>query len=274
MTFSLRHTLLVIGLCPAAALAQQSFLSKVLHGAANNVASAVTNTGTHASGQAASNFAPDMLDGYTHLRFGASAQDPYGNTVASRPTCDREFVGYGLLHRNALLAQDESRCLSLEQALTPGSTPGTVQSRLAALSGARKFYTRGTIRVYTNSGPAGEAIPPGKVLLAFGGDGAQPVLGPADADLLFTGKNWFGPWSGPGNFANVWKISTSLDPSQRMRWVNMAQSATVFYTVGDPVDAGPSTWQRGHRMYRVPVTVDRIVLQDAQGQSEITPDKN
>ena len=100
----------------------QSLASRLLNTAGQTVSGALSKHGTSATSTNSTGdgihsrtgysdwhyptFAPDTMDGYTHLRFGAASLDPFGNAVHGRDVCDREYVGYALLHRAELTPGD------------------------------------------------------------------------------------------------------------------------------------------------------------------------
>lgn len=274
-------------LLPGAALAQQSFMSRLLsntgqavanqltHGTATSTTANSGSDGLHAKSQgynqwAYPNYAPDTMDGYTHLRFGSAALDPFGNTVGGRQVCDREFVGYALLHRTELLPQDAQRCLSLEQANDPSATMATMQQRMTTISNTRRFYIRGAIRVDTRVDPAGQTLPPGKGVVILGG-GLPIIASPNDVDFRLGGPNWLQPGWRPGYIGNQFALLFNADPSLGSRWQQMADNAYVFFTVSEPKHPRASTWQRGHTMYDVEIEIDKIILTDNQNKIVLTP---
>lgn len=234
-----------------------------------------TGDGLHNSNGISANwdfpkYAPDTLDGYTHLRFGSAALDPFGNAVGGREVCDRAFVGYALLHRSELLPQDAQRCLSLERVNDPSATLATLQQRMTTIAGTRKFYFRGTIRVDTRADPAGQSLPPGKGVVIVS-SGLPMIFSPADTDFRLGGPNWIHPGWRPGFVGNEFALLFNADPSLSSHWQQMADNAYVFFTVSDPKHPRASTWQSGHRMFDVDVVIDKIVLTDGQHELVLTP---
>ena len=234
-----------------------------------------TNDGLHNGNGIVANwdfpkYAPDTLDGYMHLRFGSAALDPFGNAVGGRNVCDREFVGYALLHRTALLPQDAQRCLSLEQVNDRGATLMTLQQRMATIAGTHKFYIRGTVKVDTRMDPAMQPLPPGKGMVIVSG-GLPIISSPDDVDFRLGGPNWIHPGWRPGFVGNEFALLFNADPALATHWDQMTTNAYVFITISEPRHQRASTWQRGHTMYDVDVTVDKIVLTDNQQQIVLTP---
>lgn len=284
MFVRLLHRIILMALMlPAAAMAHQSFLAKLLNKAVSSAAQSTTSPsttttlpgsdGVHASGPgynqwAYPKFVPAVLDGYTHIRFGTAAVDPFGNAVNGRPTCDPEFMGYALLHRTALTPDDARICLSWERNNDPAATVDTLRRRMATIAGTRKFYIRGTVNLYVRSGPNGEPIPPGSVLVVWGNH-LMPVSGPSGTWFTMTGPNWFGPWSNTGD-VDAFKLLTQMDLTGRDIGP-LGSKSYVFFTIGAPVNDGMSPVQRNLHLYHVVVTVDKIVLEDNRFQNTILP---
>jgi hypothetical protein len=215
-------------------------------------------------------FAPPTMDGYTHLRFGSSSNDQFGNAHMGRDVCDREYVGYALLQRATLTPRDAYRCVSVERANDPSASEETVRERMAQLSGTRKFYTRGTAQVMMFD-PQGRQLPPGKALVEFGFGGGSPIVGPEGINFRITGPHWLVPGSPPGQLAEGFAMLIDADPAMKMRWQQMGTHSYVYFTVGTPTNKRPAVMQRNLVIYDLPVTVDKIVLTDGHDQIVLTP---
>lgn len=277
---------LALPLLASPALAQ-SLASRLLNATGQAVSGALSKHGTSANSTSASgdglhsrvgysdwhyaSFAPDTMDGYTHLRFGAASLDPYGNAVHGRDVCDREYVGYALLHRAGLTPGDARHCLAVERANDAGASLETIHQRMGQLGATRKFYTRGTAKVDATSDPGGQRLPPGKAVVEFGFAGTTAILGPDDVDFVLVGPHWIHPGWRPGFVDNGFALVFDADPSMKMRWQAMAATSYVYFTVGQPTNKRASTWQRGHTMYDLPITIDKIVLTDGKQQLVLTP---
>lgn len=168
---------LVLPLVACSALAQ-SFASRLLNATGQSVSSALSKHGTNATSTNSIGdgihsrtgysdwhypvFAPDTMNGYTHLRFGTASLDQFGNAVHGRDVCDREYVGYALLHRPELTPLDARRCLAIERANDAGTSLDTIRQRMEQLGATQKFYTRGTARVDAMNDPPADFFPKAK----------------------------------------------------------------------------------------------------------------
>jgi hypothetical protein len=287
-TTSIALAALTLPLVASPAFAQ-SLASRLLNATGQAVSSALSRNGTSAPSTQASGdgihsrtgysdwhyptFAPDTIDGYTHLRVGAASLDQFGNAVNGRDVCDREYVGYGLMHRAELTPGDARHCLSVEQANDAGASLDTIRQRMEQLGATRKFYTRGTAKVDATSDPSGQLLPPGKAVVEFGFGGATTIVGPDDVDFVLVGPHWIHPGWRPGFIDNGFALVFDADPSMKARWAAMAATSYVYFTVGQPTNKRPSTWQRGHTMYDLPITIDKIVLTDGRQKLVLTPPK-
>lgn len=268
---SMRHATMALTLWAAGMalfLAQpaqaQSFLSRLGQTVSNAVthrgtspaspASPGTNDGLHNSNGIIANwdfpkFTPDTLDGYTHLRYGNAALDPFGNGVGGRQVCDPYFVGHNLFHAE-LSPRLQKYCLGQEQLNDTTATSATIQTRMKALDGLHKFYVRGLVHFYINHGPNGEPVPPGQVLVEWFKN-SVPVFPPEGTSYKFVGPNW--DTRGIDDTYHF-LVSMNLSPTSRVD-----QLSYVFFTVGTP------------RQGAIPVTVDKIVAVDDQFTSTLTP---
>lgn len=267
---------LLLLMSPAIAVAQQSIFSKLLNKAANSLppsaaAQSSGSDGTHASTGLDGRwlypgFVPRVVGGYTHIRYGTSALDPFGNGIGGRPTCDPKFIGYAALHRTTLISTDLTRCLDLEQVNEPDATTTNLYKRMFAIASTRKFYIRGDIGIYQHDQafvPASDNPPVGSVLVVIHGDF---ISGPSDDTAVSAGGlGWKAVPPGEMDY----KIFVHTDLSH-MAIEQILTHSYVFFTVGNVV-RNTNTFLRGN-VYTIPVTIDKILLDDGSGrQVAITP---
>lgn len=222
-----------------------------------------TNDGLHNSNGIVANwafpkFVPDTLDGYTHLRFGMAALDSFGNGVGGRPTCDNEYVGHDLF-RQPLGPRDQQFCLGQEQMNDSSATMATVNQRMAALAGKRKFYTRGNVHLYGRVGPNMEQIPPGEYRVEWGRN-SVPITPASPTSYRFVGPNW--------DLRNNGDTYHFLQPMALSDASKAGELSYVFFTVGDPYKDRQNPF-----IYDIPITVDKIVIVDDASTYTLTPVK-
>lgn len=252
----------------------QSFLSRLGQAVSNAVVNKAApssnqgytppsfNDGLHSANGMVANwdypkFAPDTLDGYTHLRFGNAALDQFGNGVGGRQVCDQDFVGHNLFHAQ-LSPRLQTYCVGQEQLNDTRATLATIQARMKALEGLHKFYIRGTLALYIRQGPNLEPVPAGQVLVVWNKN-SVPINPPYPTSFLFTGPNW--DTRGNGDTYHFLTSMTLADASKA------GELSYIFFTVGEPTrDPNPG-------MKDISITVDKIVVIDDQSTYTLTPMK-
>ncbi|UJJ49906.1 MULTISPECIES: hypothetical protein [Rhodanobacter] len=220
-------------------------------------------------------FDPPEIDGYTHIRWGSSAQSRYNvRGTSGEATCDPEYIGLAVTGRTMpTTPKSLTYCLGQEQMLDSSATEDTVRKRIAQLGATRKYYYRGQIVGMFWNTPGQPRLTPTDqdiIIQLLGGTVTGMVQG--DFGLSF---NIFGPhWSSgdmrsglyphlpaptPPNVipeAATYKLVVDIDHTKVAPY-QLTSLSYIFFSVGTP---RLRFKDRTETIYDLPVRIDKIVF--------------
>lgn len=236
-------------------------------------------------------FDPPEIDGYTHIRWGSSAQSRYnGEGTPGLSTCDPKYIGLAVLHLppsalGAPLAFDVgglNACLNDEKMLDPAATMETVIKRIAQLGATRKYYYRGQLHGILWNTPGGVRLTPSDkdvVVQLLGGLSSGMVQGFGTlnnhnfVNFNIVGPHWswgeviggsYGGWPDPRRPVtmsmkgdSIYKLVIDIDHTKIVP-TQLTSLSYVFFTVGTPRLIYEDT--EHNKMYDLPVRIDKIVF--------------
>ncbi|AGG90111.1 hypothetical protein [Rhodanobacter denitrificans] len=228
-------------------------------------------------------FDPPQIDGYTHIRWGSSAQSRYNvRGTSGVDTCDPEYIGLIVTGRT-LTPRELSYCLGREKMLDSSATEDTVRKRIAELRATRKYYYRGQIVGMFWNVPGQPRLTPTDediVIQLLGGTVSGMVQGDSGTYFNIIGPHWSwgdmrsglyphwpdptSPNVNPGFGETTYKLVVDIDHTKVANW-QLTSLSYIFFTVGTPrldVKGQSETW------YDLPVRIDKIVFVGDGFQSE------
>jgi len=220
-------------------------------------------------------FDPPNIDGYTHIRWGASAQSRYNSEGTSgEANCDPNYIGMAVVGQSMPTPNELFYCLGQERILDPSATEDTVRKRIAELGATRKYYYRGQLHGMLWNLPGQPRLTPtdkDAVIQLLGGAASGMVQGEVGLSFNIVGPHWswgevssgpFGGWPGPSPNTmsskgdSIYKLVIDIDHTKVVS-TQLTSLSYVFFTVGTPRMIYED---RRQKMYDLSVRIDKIVF--------------
>jgi len=213
-------------------------------------------------------YTPEMLDGYYHLRIGASGPNPYNTNFSAQGSpiaCEQQLLGASIMERQFTEQEMLKECVNI---VLGKVTLPYAQERVAYMRGKNKFYFRATdqaldIRWNDHLGKMVVTVTPPLIRSPWR-DVAFELEGVGISDLYWD-YNYNFPIAQPPRRDNGRGYMSpryqTLLSNPRSDFPKGNVFNTVFFTItGQPrFDRNASG---GQKIYTVPVSIDRIDIAD------------